>query len=296
MKEISLTRGLSTIVDNLDFNLNEYKWRAVEGTNTFYAVRTVQGNEKSKRKHELLHRVIMKRILRENGNFRLLKTMSENPRKYFVDHINGDGLLNTRDNLRVVSHRQNTQNRFHKKKSKYPGVSKRADIKKWNAYIRLNGKQIHLGYYNTEKEAFEAYKKAVEEYTEESFLENINTGKILKKPSVKKTKFTSRYVGVSFCNTTKKWRACIKNKHIGYFETEIEAHKAVKKAIYNYERGMPILSVRKRPKSSKYKGVSLNKKSGRWRADIYIKGKVKCLGFFDSEDEAHEAYNSVTLG
>ena len=35
---------------------------------------------------------------------------------------------------------------------------------KWNARIRINGKQISLGYFNTEEEASLAYQNAVIKY------------------------------------------------------------------------------------------------------------------------------------
>ena len=37
-------------------------------------------------------------------------------------------------------------------------------------------------------------------------------------------------------------------------------------------------------------GVSRHKESGRYRATIYINYKQKCLGYFDTPEEAHQAY------
>jgi hypothetical protein len=44
------------------------------------------------------------------------------------------------------------------------------------------------------------------------------------------------------------------------------------------------------PKSSKYVGVSFRKATGRWEAGLKINNKRKHLGYFFSEQEAHEAY------
>jgi len=50
----------------------------------------------------------------------------------------------------------------------------------------------------------------------------------------------------------------------------------------------------RRPKiggSSKYLGVSLNKASGKFKAQIKSNGKVKGIGYFKTEEEAALAYN-----
>ncbi len=45
------------------------------------------------------------------------------------------------------------------------------------------------------------------------------------------------------------------------------------------------------PFTSKYKGVSLFKKNGRWTASIRINGKSKRLGYFSTEEDAARAYD-----
>ena len=53
------------------------------------------------------------------------------------------------------------------KSSKFKGVCFNKQVKKWQAYIRFNGKLIHLGRYKSELVAAEAYdKKAVELFGE----------------------------------------------------------------------------------------------------------------------------------
>jgi hypothetical protein len=44
--------------------------------------------------------------------------------------------------------------------------------------------------------------------------------------------------------------------------------------------------------SSKYVGVSWHKNINKWRTSIYIKGKVKHLGYFTDEKEAAQAYQN----
>lgn len=72
-----------------------------------------------------------------------------------VDHIDGNGLNNTRANLRIGNQSQNCVNR-----KTTPGVRLRGARKKknlWQAYIKYRGRQKSLGYFNTEVEAHEAY-------------------------------------------------------------------------------------------------------------------------------------------
>lgn len=47
-----------------------------------------------------------------------------------------------------------------------------------------------------------------------------------------------------------------------------------------------------RNSTSKYKGVSFDKQTSRWVAQIQYKGKTKKIGRFDTEEEAALAYNS----
>ena len=76
-----------------------------------------------------------------------------------VDHINGNGLDNRRCNLRIVTRRQNQQNRFcyGTKKSKYVGVYKQSN--RWYTQISYEGKQHHVGCYKTQEDASKAYWK-----------------------------------------------------------------------------------------------------------------------------------------
>lgn len=76
----------------------------------------------------------------------------DNPKQQ-IDHIDGNPLNNSLDNLRVVTHQQNQWNR-----TKAKGYYKQAE--KWRAEIRLNNKNIYLGLYKTESEAHTAYLKA----------------------------------------------------------------------------------------------------------------------------------------
>lgn len=73
-----------------------------------------------------------------------------------IDHINGNGLDNRRENLRIVSKRDNAINRKFNRDGHLPGASI-TPYKKWRAVIWINGRSNHIGSFKTEKEASDAY-------------------------------------------------------------------------------------------------------------------------------------------
>ena len=75
-----------------------------------------------------------------------------------LDHINKDKLDNRIENLRDVNNQKNTFNTNAK------GYAWSKHKNKWKSSICLNGKRIHLGYFDTEVQAREAYLKAKEKY------------------------------------------------------------------------------------------------------------------------------------
>lgn len=79
-----------------------------------------------------------------------------------IDHINGIRSDNRIENLRDVNRSENSQNRRvpNTNKSGFIGVSWAKCRNKWEAYIKLSGKQKHLGYFSTPELAYEAYLKA----------------------------------------------------------------------------------------------------------------------------------------
>jgi hypothetical protein len=79
-----------------------------------------------------------------------------------IDHISRDRLDNRRCNLRVCTHSENNMNRGMRSDNKtgFKGVCCNKQAKKFQASINLNGKQKHLGLFDTAEEASEAYKKA----------------------------------------------------------------------------------------------------------------------------------------
>lgn len=83
-----------------------------------------------------------------------------------VDHINGDTLDNRRSNLRIVTHSQNNLNKTMPvtNKSGFKGVCACRQTGRWIAQIRINGKQTHLGRFDTPEDAARIYDDAAREH------------------------------------------------------------------------------------------------------------------------------------
>lgn len=87
------------------------------------------------------------------------KAFIDNPRNLeMVNHIDENKTNNNILNLEWVSRRENGVHRFKNKNttSKYCGVSWSKQSKKWTATIRYNNKQLYLGCYHIEIEAYQA--------------------------------------------------------------------------------------------------------------------------------------------
>lgn len=137
MKKIPLSQGLFALVDD-DFELI-HKWHVSRARYTAYAIR------RDKKNHVLMHREIM--------GFP----------DSFVDHINGNGLDNRKENLRLVTHAENMRNRRVQanNKSGFRGVHQKKDGF-WYAQIKIDGVQKYLGCYKTPQEASAVYEKEAE--------------------------------------------------------------------------------------------------------------------------------------
>ena len=144
-REIPLGRGKAAIVDSEDYQmLSRYRWyymppgkrRSGSGYAACRVFRTTR----------YMHRVLM----------------LSPPAGQDVDHVNGDGLDNRRENLRVVPHQKNccARHRLHKQnKTGVAGVFYEEKIDSWRAYIDNNGRR-YLGRFKTKEEAVNARKMA----------------------------------------------------------------------------------------------------------------------------------------
>jgi len=144
MKKIPLTQEKFALVDDKDYDwLSRYKWSYVKGGNTGYAKRSVW--------------------IKENRSYRsrsMQVEILEAKKGDICDHIDGDGLNNTRENLRIVDHSANSANRLNIKnhnKHGFPGIWKVGNS--FCARIILDKKNLYLGTFYTAEEAAICYKE-----------------------------------------------------------------------------------------------------------------------------------------
>jgi hypothetical protein len=99
---------------------------------------------------------------KNNRNFQLHRFIMKAPDGVLVDHISGDKQDNRRDNLRFCTKTENAQNSKKQRGNRtgYKGIWYHKHRSKYYASIRVNGKQKHLGVFNTDIEAAHAYDKA----------------------------------------------------------------------------------------------------------------------------------------
>jgi len=79
-----------------------------------------------------------------------------------LDHIDNNPLNNKIENLRLVTNRQNQQNRIQQKNNKRVGYCFHKQKNKWMSYIYINNKLIHLGLFTNEEDAAQIYQIACE--------------------------------------------------------------------------------------------------------------------------------------
>lgn len=143
MKEIELTQGQVAIVDDEDYEyLSSWKWYARKRRNTYYALTSIY----KPRKTLFMHRV----ILRATDGF-------------MVDHKNGNGLDNRKENIRLCTNAQNQHNRFFRKgKFGYKGICEVAPGR-YQAKAVYLGRNFTTKYYKSAKEAAYAYDAMAKE-------------------------------------------------------------------------------------------------------------------------------------
>lgn len=134
------------VLDENDFDqLSRHKWRAVGGPEVYYAGRSDMSGSTIR-----MHREILAA-----------------PGGVEVDHIDGNPLNNCRSNLRLCTRSENMRNR--RKFDRGVGISRFIGVgntgsktapRPWFAHIKIHGKITHLGSFESEIGAAEAYDRA----------------------------------------------------------------------------------------------------------------------------------------
>jgi hypothetical protein len=98
---------------------------------------------------------ILKPGLYNNGYF-----LNHKPdgHKLVVDHIDNDKSNNRRENLQIITSRENSSKDKKGYTSKYVGVCWNTQINKWQSRIMINGKVKYLGSFDRETEASKTYE------------------------------------------------------------------------------------------------------------------------------------------
>jgi hypothetical protein len=94
-----------------------------------------------------VHRIIARCFIENKDN------------KAQINHINSNPKDNRIQNLEWVSHSENNIHKFlnKNKSSMYVGVTYVSRDKKWLSQIQINKKKIHVGYFDNELDAYNAY-------------------------------------------------------------------------------------------------------------------------------------------
>ena len=143
MKKLKLTNGKYTLIDSeVHKSISAFSWNC---SRNGYACRTAKiGNKWT--------RVYMHREL------------ARTPKGMSTDHINGNRLDNRKKNLRVCTHSENCKNRGNRidNKTGYKGVFPYGNGR-FRVKIKLDGKMLHVGLYDTADEAARAYNRKAKE-------------------------------------------------------------------------------------------------------------------------------------
>ena len=146
MKKITTAKGENILVDECDFNwLLNYSWHVRKCAGYFYAT-----TKSSRPKHKTIymHRLIL-----------------DAKKGEYVDHIDGNGLNNTRSNIRICTNKQNSFNQKARgRTSKFKGVSFCSRTKKWIVTMKLEDRTRFFGRFDKEIDAAKKYNEVAAKY------------------------------------------------------------------------------------------------------------------------------------
>lgn len=150
-REIPLTQGQVCRVSAHRFEyLSQWKWHAWQSADGNYYARRAGRKADGAKTIVAMHRQILG-LVEGDG--------------LIGDHVNGDTLNNTDENIRIADPSQSSANQKKKvqNKSGFKGVHFDRRKQKWMAFINWRRKFYFLGYFPTPEAAAQAYAKAAED-------------------------------------------------------------------------------------------------------------------------------------
>ena len=151
VRTIPLTQGKVALVDECDYEyLMQWKWQFAQAKHqrSGYVVHSQKVGLGRWCKLQM-HRVVAARIGLVIGNQQ-------------IDHVDGDGLNNCRNNLRVASQSQNRANlrQYQNNTSGFKGVVWDRCRRKWVAKLQVAGRDYNCGGFENPRDAARAYNEA----------------------------------------------------------------------------------------------------------------------------------------
>lgn len=145
MVEIPLTQGFVALVDDEDFEkVCSKRWHV------------------SKLHGDICYAQHNYRVGKRFGSTKMHHlVIGKPPKGYVVDHINGNGLDNRRENLRIATRRANALNIHTGKQNE--GIYWEKHVNKWLVRIQINKKRKYLGIFSDKDEALQTYLAALQE-------------------------------------------------------------------------------------------------------------------------------------
>lgn len=254
------------------------------------------------------------------------------PEGMVVDHINGCGLDNRRQNLRICTAAENCQNRYPKHNELYVGVHRSGN--RYTANVRIQGKQVSIGKFDTAELAAMARDSVVMFYRPQYGRTNYPADTVQPKSieairaEIKTTPRKMRvgpsnksgFIGVAE-STAGRIRAYIsiegRSHSLGYYPSAQVAARAYDSAALYFsatgalkkspglnfpdeqtvpkapaELRLESRSLAKGSKTSSFFGVS-HAVGNKWQTCIRQNGKTIHLGRYSGEEQAAIAYDSA---
>lgn len=295
-KIIELQRGMFTKIDDVDFNeVSKFHWWANQDKyGNWYAVKTPSDECNIRYMHQLILNL---------------------PEGFMPDHINGDTLDNTGDNLRQATFKQNSYNK-HKRKPNATSIYKGVYYDKENNFYQFNimcGDIKIFRVFSNELAAASAYNYYARIlFKEFAWLNDIEEMEREEWEKYIRTISNSIYDGVLWNSHLKRWYVKLKIKDtkiqltsfvnekdcagvVNYFMRENGYHEALFNNVKTLERHEWEPLQVKMKKLSKYRGVTYHNVSGRWGAKIQVSNKQYSLKYHDTEEQAALVYNQFVI-